>query len=79
MCLCLSVTVLHPLRSKERLSGTFCGQQTPYPEHAHFPACPTLPCVSLAMTATLLPCSPLQATVLRGAHQPARALPQAHC
>lgn len=77
MCLCLSVTVLHPLRSKERLSGMFCGQQIPYLECAHCPACP-LPFPFPAVTATLAP-SPFQAEVLRGAHQPTRALSQTNC
>lgn len=79
MCLCLSVTVLHPLRSKERLSGMSCGQQIPHFECAHCPACPLpLPRVCPAVTITLARSTP-QAAVLRGAHQPTRALPQTDC
>ena len=50
-CLCLSVTVLHPLRSKERPSGTFFGQQIPYLERG---SCPEM-AVSPTVTITLLP------------------------
>lgn len=76
MCLCLSVTVLHPLRSKERLSGMFCGQQMPTLNVPIVQPAPSLPFP--AVTTTLAP-SPFQAAVLRGAHQPTRALSQTNC
>lgn len=74
MCLCLSVTVPHPLRSKEKLSGMFCGQQIPTLNAQPAPAL----ALFLAVTITLTP-SPFQAAVLRGAHQPTRALSQTNC
>lgn len=40
MCLCLCVTVLHPLKSKEKLSGTFCGQQIPHLDCARLSSSP---------------------------------------
>lgn len=56
MCLCWCVTVLHPLKSKEKPSGTFCGQQIPYLKCAHGPAFP-VPLLSLCPTliTTFLP------------------------
>lgn len=42
MCLCLSVTVLHPLKNKERQSGMFYGQQIPHLERACCPLAPAL-------------------------------------
>lgn len=51
MCLCLSVTVLHPLKNKERQSGMFCGQQTPT---LNVPVAPCPCCVSPPAATTLL-------------------------
>lgn len=79
MCRCLSVTVLHPLRNKERQSDMFCGQQIPT---LNVPVAQPAPCpcpMSPAVATTLLSLSPPQAAVLRGAYQPTRALPQTHC
>lgn len=52
MYLCLSVTVLHPLRNKEKLSDMFCGQQIP---HLNVPVAQPASYVSPAVTTAFLP------------------------
>ena len=59
MCLCLCVTVLHPLKSKEKLSGTFCGQQIPHLDCARLSSSPVpLLCASPVAITTFLPLPP---------------------